>query len=423
MTNETSNNRNVIRLGWHLHPNDVAVDLPLTNDIAQHTAFLAQSGSGKSFFLGRFLEELLLATKSKIVIFDINGDFSDFNKGNKKSWEKDSIRKWFGEKTILKRDLSFVTFLDYWEKISFEKINKDNPSLVLFSSFPMPDMFKILGLSETNTPEQIKQLSQELRALKLEKIEYSLNDLIEHLTKKLLEEDDDSSTYKILDSLLQRVIQRKKNLAIWAKEVNNTDVCTRVDYASQAWRACIHDLTYIDNNEARMILVNVCLEKLWKTAITQWKKQRDKNGEPDERKPLFIVLDEAHNFLSTSTDDPWRSAITDKVSRIVAEGRKYGLFLILSTQRPSKVPNSILIECENVCLLRLNSIVERNKARDIWGISRESIDQAAYFKAPGDGLLFGRWVPSVYAMHAAPRRTMEGGGNLTDDCQKPMEGF
>src|SRR5438552_7578903 len=40
-----------------------------------HTAIIAQSGSGKSFFLGRLLEEILLKTKSKCIVLDPNSDF------------------------------------------------------------------------------------------------------------------------------------------------------------------------------------------------------------------------------------------------------------------------------------------------------------------------------------------------------------
>src|SRR5437762_13078815 len=40
-----------------------------------HTAIVAQSGSGKSFFLGRLIEELLLQTMAQCVIIDPNADF------------------------------------------------------------------------------------------------------------------------------------------------------------------------------------------------------------------------------------------------------------------------------------------------------------------------------------------------------------
>ncbi len=46
------------------------------NRINKHTAIIAQSGSGKSFFVGRLIEEILLRTLSRCVILDPNGDFA-----------------------------------------------------------------------------------------------------------------------------------------------------------------------------------------------------------------------------------------------------------------------------------------------------------------------------------------------------------
>src|SRR5580698_7262792 len=90
--------------------------------MAHHTAIIAQSGSGKSFFLGRLIEEVLLRTRAKCIIFDPNADFSrisdvadeslwtnagyDVRKGRgklphensrsdfEKEWRKVSVRVW-----------------------------------------------------------------------------------------------------------------------------------------------------------------------------------------------------------------------------------------------------------------------------------------------------------------------------------------
>jgi hypothetical protein len=44
-----------------------------------HTVVVAQSGSGKSFFLGRLLEELLIATRARCIVLDPNADFAKCN--------------------------------------------------------------------------------------------------------------------------------------------------------------------------------------------------------------------------------------------------------------------------------------------------------------------------------------------------------
>ena len=59
-----------------------------SNDIGTHTIIIGQSGSGKSFFLGRFIEEILLKTKSRCVILDPNSDFRMVHGVENRIWEK-----------------------------------------------------------------------------------------------------------------------------------------------------------------------------------------------------------------------------------------------------------------------------------------------------------------------------------------------
>ena len=44
--------------------------------------------------------------------------------------------------------------------------------------------------------------------------------------------------------------------------------------------------------------------------------------------------------------------------RIAAEGRKFGLYLLVSTQRPQKVHPNVVSQCDNLVLMRLNSAAD-----------------------------------------------------------------
>ena len=70
----------------HQSPDDL-VTVP-ADAIGSHTAIIAQSGSGKSFFLGRLIEEILVQTKARCIIFDPNADFRKIHEvENKSLWE------------------------------------------------------------------------------------------------------------------------------------------------------------------------------------------------------------------------------------------------------------------------------------------------------------------------------------------------
>ena len=57
-----------------------------TEDMDTHTVIIAQSGSGKSFFLGRLVEEIMLKSKSRCLILDPNGDFRNIHKIRSTLW-------------------------------------------------------------------------------------------------------------------------------------------------------------------------------------------------------------------------------------------------------------------------------------------------------------------------------------------------
>ena len=53
-----------------------------TKKMDKHTVIIAQSGSGKSFFLGRLVEEIMIKSKARCLILDTNADFRKINEIN-----------------------------------------------------------------------------------------------------------------------------------------------------------------------------------------------------------------------------------------------------------------------------------------------------------------------------------------------------
>ena len=62
-----------------------------TKKMDKHTVIIAQSGSGKSFFLGRLIEEIMLKSKERCLILDPNGDFRRINEIDEELWRSDQV--------------------------------------------------------------------------------------------------------------------------------------------------------------------------------------------------------------------------------------------------------------------------------------------------------------------------------------------
>ena len=75
--------------------------------------------------------------------------------------------------------------------------------------------------------------------------------------------------------------------------------------------------------------------------------------------PVLVVLEEAHRYLGNSA-----SAITrDSANRIAREGRKYGVGLLLVTQRPAELPDTALAQCGTLVSLRLSNSEDQGTIR------------------------------------------------------------
>ena len=76
----------------------------------------------------------------------------------------------------------------------------------------------------------------------------------------------------------------------------------------------------------------------------------------DQRHPISLLCDEAHLYIPERTGTNAGDAISVNIfERIAKEGRKYGLGLVVISQRPSEVNRTVLSQCNNVIAMRLTN--------------------------------------------------------------------
>lgn len=75
--------------------------------------------------------------------------------------------------------------------------------------------------------------------------------------------------------------------------------------------------------------------------------------------PILIVLEEAHRYLGASANALTR----DSANRIAREGRKYGVGLLLVSQRPTELPTTALAQCGTIVALRLSNSEDQGAIR------------------------------------------------------------
>ena len=87
-----------------------------------------------------------------------------------------------------------------------------------------------------------------------------------------------------------------------------------------------------------------------------WGRDKSEGG---ISRPLLIVMEEAHRYLSKEFDNPARTM----VQRVVKEGRKFGIGAMIISQRPSEVDETILSQCGTFIALRLSNSGDRSKVQ------------------------------------------------------------
>ena len=87
-----------------------------------------------------------------------------------------------------------------------------------------------------------------------------------------------------------------------------------------------------------------------------WSREKTEGG---ISRPLLIVMEEAHRYLSDNLD----GTATEVAQRIVKEGRKYGVGAMVVSQRPSEVDETILSQCGTFFALRLANPTDRARVQ------------------------------------------------------------
>jgi len=157
------------------------------------------------------------------------------------------------------------------------------------------------------------------------------------------------------------------------------------------------DLAGVDRKIADFVVTKVASD-IW--------KQATRDGLP---RPVFLVLEEAHNFVPAGGDEGRASWW---LKRIASEGRKFGLFLVLITQRPYRVHQDTLSQCGSQIIMRLTNPEDQNAIRR----ASESISEGLLADLPGlnvgEAVILGNLVRVPVMVRIRERESDEGGSDL-----------
>jgi hypothetical protein len=422
--------------------------------LAYHTAIVAQSGSGKSFFLGRLIEEIMLSTKARCVVLDPNADFRRVSEVvDTVRWKKAAYEKGRGH---LPHEETAQKFIDEWKKIDVRV--RVGPALGEgnYTRFKLPWMSLSVEIFSDDVDPTLRielyhchEFVRAVASLLLRKsAEIDIIDEAERIFDRIrdeppryrrhaLEEEfgqTAGSRNPLLGGLLflnifgyRRSIDRAaaalgyvspdtkryyfgKAREYVAQDVVETKIRRQAPTEEKRARLDVVDLPSFRDSRTRLLALNSVLATIWESARKEWEDAIKQENLGDTRVPTFIVVDEAHNLIPVEQQGLAAETLKEQFRTIAAEGRKYGLFLIVCTQRPDKIDPRVLSECENKAIMRLGASSVLEKARQVLGLEDiDDVKKCLLFQM-GRAILVGRWaMGESQLLYTAMRRTEEGG--------------
>lgn len=334
-----------------------------TQGFARHTFLCGQSGSGKTYALGVVLERLLLATELRMVVLDPNADFVGMGRPRPDAPEGAARQL----QDVAVRVLGAGTGAPEPLRMRFMTMARQAQAAVLQLD-PLADRAEyndFLHLMADGGPRSVGDVVRQLR----------------------------------LGGPGERALaQRIENLGLLEWDVWAGDLPSAYEVVQAGARLTVLDLSGFRTPQEPLAVSLDLVEGLWQAR--------------ESRTPTLIVLDEAHNLCPGAPSGSLQAALVDRLVQIAAEGRKYGLWLLLSTQRPSKVHPQVLSQCDNLLLMRMNSPGDIAELAEVFGFAPAAMLRSSTSFAQGELLVAGGFVPVASQVRIGGRLTVEGGRDV-----------
>jgi DNA helicase HerA-like ATPase len=322
----------------------------------RHTFLCGQSGSGKTYSLGVILEQLLLETSLRMVILDPNSDFVRLTE----------VRGGTAEDTAGRY------------RRAAAGVEAPIPRLK-FADIEPAARAALLRLDPIGDREEHAELAALLAAER--------SPTLEALAASERPE-------------ARRLALRARNLGVdafgvWARGAPDSllDALTE-----DGPRCAVVDLGTLPTRQEQGLVAASVLETLWR-----WRERRE---------PVLVVIDEAHNVCPARPDDELVALATEHAVRMAAEGRKFGIYLLVSTQRPQKVHENVISQCDNLVLMRLNSMADASFARAVFSFVPSGLVERATTFRLGEALVAGKISPDPALIRFGARIAEEGGADV-----------
>jgi len=350
---------------------------------SKHIAIVGSTGSGKSGTVARILQEGILPTSaqdkkgilnnSHILLFDLHGEYATaFPKAQKLNVDNLVLPYWLMNSEELEEMFiesnesnshnqvsqfkASVTLNKKRHNSSLQKVNYDTP--VYFS---IDEVFKYISNQNTSTKDaktgELK-IKTKIAGIADEYLMFESIEFEDKVSGKINSGPYAGEFDRFVPRLETKINDDRLAFLLKPRKSNGSEYQTKdleeilkqfIGYTKDnTTNITIIDLSGIPF-EVLSVVVSLITRLVFDFCFYYKSIKKAK-----EEAPFLIVLEEAHNYIPQSEGAKYHS-VKKSVERVAKEGRKYGLSLMIVSQRPSEISETIFSQCNNFVAMRLTN--------------------------------------------------------------------
>jgi len=385
----------------------------------RHASLLGSTGSGKSWTVASVLEQAAKLPSSNLIVFDLHGEYRELTYARKLRIP--------GPEELGRTDDSLL-FLPYW------LLNAEELQAMFIDRSEFSAHNQVMAFQDTVVAEKKKTLESLKRtevsnAFTLDSpIPFQIANVLkelERLNKEMVPgsggKDKQGPFYgqfsRLLVRLNSKVSDKRYGFLFQAPESEHqynamADMVKRLmDYSTERAQIKVIDFSEVPA-DILPVIVGLVARIIYQV---QFWTDRTK------RRPMALVCDEAHLYLPKKDGkNPVEQRAIENFEKIAKEGRKYGVALLIVSQRPSDVSPTILSQCNNVIALRLTNGDDQATVKRLMPESLEGLMDTLPILDIGEALVVGDAVllPSRIRIHPPSEKPLSATIDFWDEWNK-----
>ena len=387
---------------------------------SKHIAVVGSTGSGKSGTVAKILQEGIkpsdeqaskgLLTNTHILLFDLHGEYATAFPESKKIDVNNLILPYW----LMNSEELEEMFIERRESNSHNQLSQFKASVTLNKechntellklNYDTPAYFSIEEVLRYICNQNIATKCAKTGTLKIKTESLKITDKY-ILFEKLEFEDKVSGKVnggpyagefdrfiprletKLNDDRLAFLLKPRKSDGTEYQTSDLPDILKQfIGYTEKKDNITIIDLSGIPF-EVLSIVVSLISRLVFDFCFHYKSVKKDSN-----EVPFLLVLEEAHNYIPQSEGAKFNS-VKKSIERIAKEGRKYGLSLMIVSQRPSEISETIFSQCNNFVAMRLTNPSDQQYVKRLMPDSVSAITDTLPVLEKQEALLIGDSIP------------------------------